>query len=81
MTVELLVASVLILLLIATVCIKLNSLCSNDPNNKNCQRPFLNGLMIVSALVAVFGGGLAFWKMKTKSEAVIDAVSQQITSS
>jgi hypothetical protein len=80
MTIELLVSSVLILLLVATVIMKLNSFCPNDSNDEKCKRPFLNGLMIISVVVALFGGGLAVWKMKTKSQAVVDAVSQQINS-
>jgi hypothetical protein len=80
MTIELLISSVLILLLVATVYMKLNALCPSDSNDQKCKRPFLNGLMILSVFVALLGGGLAIWKMQKKSQAVVDAVSQQIES-
>jgi hypothetical protein len=80
MTIELLASSVLILLLVATVVMKLNSFCPSGSDDEKCKRPFLNGLMIVSVVVALLGGGLAFWKLQTKSQAMVDAVSNQANS-
>jgi uncharacterized membrane protein len=78
MTVELLIASVVLLVLVATVYAKLNNLCPSESTDSNCKTPFLNGLMIVGVIVGLLGGGLASWKLSSKSAAMVDAVSQQI---
>ena len=77
-TIELLVSSALILLIVLTVYIKLGKLCPSNSTNEDCNKPFLNPLMIVSVFVALLGGGLAIWKISNKSKAVMDSVSQEI---
>ena len=68
MTVELMTASILLLLIAIIVHVKMNALCPDKSTNKDCSRSFLNGLLICAVVVGLLGGGLSFWKFWSKTQ-------------
>jgi hypothetical protein len=70
MTTELMAASILLLLIASVVFAKMRVLCPDKTTNKDCQRSFLNGLLICAVIVGLFGGGLSLWKMGSKVQEI-----------
>lgn len=75
MTISLLVISLLLLVLVASVQIKLGSLCKGDDERPACKRGTLDTLLITCLILGLLGLFLAGFKLYTKTTAVADQVS------
>ena len=73
MTMELMAASILLLLIASVVFAKMRALCPDKTTNKDCQRSFLNGLLVCAVIVGLLGAGLSFWKMGSKAQEIANA--------